>query len=313
MTTPLAGQWEPVGNLRGPQGDKGDPGDPGADGGTTPHATRHATGGTDPLSPAQIGATPTTRQVTAGTGLTGGGTLAADRTLAVVYGTSAGTAAQGNDSRLSDARPPTAHNHAAGDITSGTMAAARLPVGAAAGTVAAGNDARLSDARTPTAHTHSGADITVGTVPAARLPVGSSSGTVAAGDHTHTPASIGAAPASHRHSTGDLDKVIPAQTTVANNGTATPNQADDVDRFNTTGANATLAVPSGTPVDGNVVNVEVYSTGSATNLVLAGGYVLTGGQTSPVAVPSGKVAHLALRYRGAVPAGWRILAVSVDN
>jgi hypothetical protein len=48
-------------------------------------------------------------QVIAGTGLTGGGTLAADRTLAVSYGTAAGTAAQGNDSRLSDARTPTPH------------------------------------------------------------------------------------------------------------------------------------------------------------------------------------------------------------
>ncbi|MCI3279203.1 hypothetical protein [Streptomyces cylindrosporus] len=59
---------------------------------------------------------PTTRQITAGTGLTGGGTLAADRTLAVAYGTSAGTAAAGNDPRLADARTPTAHaaSHQAG-------------------------------------------------------------------------------------------------------------------------------------------------------------------------------------------------------
>jgi hypothetical protein len=49
------------------------------------------------------------RQVLAGTGLTGGGALSADLTLAVAYGTAAGTAAQGNDSRLSDARVPTAH------------------------------------------------------------------------------------------------------------------------------------------------------------------------------------------------------------
>lgn len=50
-----------------------------------------------------------TRQVIAGTGLTGGGDLSADRTFTVAYGTTAGTAAQGNDSRLSDARTPTAH------------------------------------------------------------------------------------------------------------------------------------------------------------------------------------------------------------
>lgn len=42
--------WIQQTSLRGPQGA------PGADGGTTPHAARHATGGTDPVSPASIGA-----------------------------------------------------------------------------------------------------------------------------------------------------------------------------------------------------------------------------------------------------------------
>ena len=58
---------------------------------------------------------PTTRQITAGTGLTGGGTLDADRTLAVSYGTTAGTATQGDDARLSDARTPT--GSAGGDLS----------------------------------------------------------------------------------------------------------------------------------------------------------------------------------------------------
>ncbi len=43
---------------------------------------------------------PTSRTLTAGTGLTGGGDLSADRTFTVSYGTTAGTAAQGNDSRI---------------------------------------------------------------------------------------------------------------------------------------------------------------------------------------------------------------------
>lgn len=55
--------------------------------------------------------------ISAGTGLTGGGSLAANRTLSVSYGTTAGTACQGNDSRLSDARTPTAHTHVAANIT----------------------------------------------------------------------------------------------------------------------------------------------------------------------------------------------------
>lgn len=48
----------------------------------------------------------TTRTVTAGAGLTGGGDLSADRTLAVSFGTTAGTAAQGNDSRITGALQP---------------------------------------------------------------------------------------------------------------------------------------------------------------------------------------------------------------
>jgi hypothetical protein len=45
-------------------------------------------------------AVPTSRQVLAGTGLTGGGDLTADRTLTVAYGSAAGTAVQGNDARV---------------------------------------------------------------------------------------------------------------------------------------------------------------------------------------------------------------------
>ena len=48
-------------------------------------------------------------QIKAGTGLTGGGTLEADRTLTIRYGNTAGTACQGNDVRLADARTPKPH------------------------------------------------------------------------------------------------------------------------------------------------------------------------------------------------------------
>lgn len=64
----------------------------------------------------------------------------------------------------------TSHVHAGADISSGTVAYARLPVGTAASTVAAGNDSRFTDARTPTSHVHAGADITTGTIDVARLP-----------------------------------------------------------------------------------------------------------------------------------------------
>jgi hypothetical protein len=60
------------------------------------------------------GGSGTVTSVTGGTGLTGG-TITTSGTLAVSYGTSAGTAAEGNDSRLSDARIPT--GSAGGDLT----------------------------------------------------------------------------------------------------------------------------------------------------------------------------------------------------
>ncbi len=46
----------------------------------------------------------------------------------------------------------TTHSHAAGDISSGTLAIGRIPTGTSGTTVALGNDSRFSDARTPTAH-----------------------------------------------------------------------------------------------------------------------------------------------------------------
>jgi hypothetical protein len=46
----------------------------------------------------------------------------------------------------------TSHAHSGADITSGTVAFARLPVGTSSTSVAAGNDPRFADARTPTAH-----------------------------------------------------------------------------------------------------------------------------------------------------------------
>ena len=93
----------------------------------TAHAASHAAAGSDPLTLSQsqvtslvsdlAGKVPTTRTLTAGTGLTGGGDLTADRTFTVSYGTTAGTACQGNDARLSDARTPTG---AAGGDLNGT-------------------------------------------------------------------------------------------------------------------------------------------------------------------------------------------------
>lgn len=102
-----------------------------------PHATTYT----------QVGAPPTTRTITAGTGLTGGGDLSANRTLTVTYGTSAGTAAQGNDSRIVGAVQTTRTLTAGTGLTGGgTLAADRTfaaDFGTASGKVCEGNDSRL--------------------------------------------------------------------------------------------------------------------------------------------------------------------------
>ena len=68
---------------------------------------------------------PTSRQVLTGTGLTGGGDLTADRTHSVVYGTSAGTALQGNDASVTNSRTPTG---TAGGALTGTYPSPGLAV-----------------------------------------------------------------------------------------------------------------------------------------------------------------------------------------
>jgi hypothetical protein len=70
------------------------------------HASTHATGGTDAIAPSDIGAEPAFTKNTAHN---------------KNFGTAEGTVCEGDDSRLSDARTPVSHNHAASEITSGTL------------------------------------------------------------------------------------------------------------------------------------------------------------------------------------------------
>lgn len=67
--------------------------------------------------------------VSAGTGLTGGGDLSDNRTLSVAYGTSAGTACQGNDSRLSDTRTPTDNTVSTVKLQDGAVTSAKIADG----------------------------------------------------------------------------------------------------------------------------------------------------------------------------------------
>lgn len=98
---------------------------------------------------------------------------------------------------LNDLYSAVGHAHAGTDITSGTVAAARLPDAAAGskgiiqlagdlgGTAASPTVPGLSG-KANTTHAHSGADITSGTVPIAQVPTGTSGTTVSLGNHTHS-------------------------------------------------------------------------------------------------------------------------------
>lgn len=159
-------------------------------------------------------------QITAGNGLTkSGNTLSAvahtgiavtASGIAVSYGTAAGTACQGNDSRLSDARTPLSHTH--GNITNagyiGTTAS--LPIitgtggilqagsfGTGAGTFCQGNDSRLSDARTPTAHVLNSASHTVSGLTTGHFLKATGATSFGFAAHGLTYSDVAAAPTSH--------------------------------------------------------------------------------------------------------------------
>jgi hypothetical protein len=120
--------------------------------------------------------TGTVTSVVGGTGLSGG-TITTSGTLAVSYGTAAGTACEGNDGRLSDNRTPTSHTHGNISNAGAIGTTANLPVitttsgvlttgvfGTGANEFCQGNDGRLSDNRAPTAHTHALKDSYVGVI-----------------------------------------------------------------------------------------------------------------------------------------------------
>ena len=134
------------------------------------------------------------------------------------FGTGSGTVCQGNDSRLSNARTPTAHTHTIANVTNlqnslnakensfSKNDAFNKDFGTSADTVCEGNDSRLSNSRTPTAHTHTIANIT-------NLQVTLNG--KAASSHTHTIANItdlqttlnGKASSSHTHTISNISNL----------------------------------------------------------------------------------------------------------
>lgn len=130
-------------------------------GGGTPsaHASTHATGGSDPITPSSIGAATAAQGVKADSALQSGAAI----------------------SSISGLQTALDGKQAAGNYAPATG----ISPSAISGTAVITTDARLSDARQPLTHTHSAADVTSGTLALAHLPTGTTSTTVALGNHTH--------------------------------------------------------------------------------------------------------------------------------
>lgn len=200
-----------------------------------------------------------------------------------------------NDSRLSDARTPTAHNHPWSEITS-KPTTYPPEIGSTATTAVAGNDARLTDARTPTAHTHAVAELSNASAVAksaltavdaaafraaigagvgnSNLTIGTTSTTAKAGDYQPTWAQVTGKPTTFAPiiGSGAADAVAGNDARLTNARTPTAHThlwADITDKPTTfapiIGSGATQAVAGNdarlsdarVPLDNSVTNVKI--------------------------------------------------------
>jgi len=282
--------WTERGSIQGPEGPEGPEGPAGADGGTTPHNTRHATGGVDPLAPADIGAAAASHTHAAGD--VNSGTLGIAR---IPTGTTSTTVSLGDhthdsryytetevDTALSG-KANSSHTHAAADVNSGTLDIARVPTGTTSTTVSLGNH-NHSGVYANASHTHAAADVASGTLDIARVPTGTSGTTVALGNHTHTAPDTNtyetwnAAPRTQSVSgtTANIDVGAAGdiQVTLTNSPTLTP----------TNGANGRLCV------------VECLASGAQRVPVWASSVKLTDGITAlSLTIPTGRVGVFLIR------------------
>lgn len=177
------------------------------------------------LGPADVGAVAPTRIVAAGTGLTGGGDLSANRTISANVGTTTGTLAAGDDSRITGAAQKASN---LSDLSSASTARSNLGLGDAAvkntgsstGTLAAGDDSRITGAAQKATNLGDLANATtartnLGLGDAAVKNTGTATGSLAAGDDSRI---VGAAQKANNLS--DLPNAATARTNLGLAGAA---------------------------------------------------------------------------------------------
>jgi hypothetical protein len=231
--------------------------------------------------------------LTLGTGLSGASyNGSAAITAAVSYGTTAGTACQGNDSRLSDARTPTAHTHGNISNAGAIGSTANLPIitttsgvlttgsfGTAASTFCQGNDSRLSDTRNTTNSLTAGSFLTGSTFN------GSAAVTFAVdATSANTASKVVARDASGNFSAGTISATL-----TGNAGTATTLQ--------------TARTINGTSFNGSA-NITTANWGTARTLTIGS----TGKSVNGAAAVSWSLSEI-----GALPAAGGTLTGNLDN
>jgi len=215
----------------------------------------------------------TLRTLSTGTGLTGGGDLSADRTFAVDFaasGVSSSTkAVRADDSRLSDARTPTAHTHSISDVTN--LQTTLDGKAASSHTHAISDVTNLQttlDGKAAASHTHAAGDITSGTLNIARIPTGTTSSTVCIGNDSRL--SDARTPLAHTHAISDVTNL---QTSLDGKAASVHTHAiSDVTGLQTAldGKAATSHVHSAADVTTGTLDIARIPTGSTSTTVCIG-------------------------------------------